>query len=70
MNGISPVFAIILTLIVACITVLLFVNHHIVWGVIFAIICVDFFADVVLSFKKSYRMLIIALPGIWMPYTC
>ena len=53
MNGISPVFAIILTLIVACITVLLFVNHHIVWGVIFAIICVDFFADVVLSLKKA-----------------
>ena len=52
-NGINPVLAIILTLIVACITVLLFVNHHYIWGVIFAIITIDFFADVVLSFKKA-----------------
>ena len=52
-NGINPVLAIILTLIVAALTVLLFVNHHFVWGVIFAIICIDFFADVVLSFKKA-----------------
>ena len=53
MNGINPVLAIVLTLIVGCITVLLFVNHHIVWGIIFALITIDFFADVVLSFKKA-----------------
>ena len=52
-NGINPAMAIVLTLIVACITVLLLVNHHFIWGVIFAILCIDFFADVVLSFKKA-----------------
>ena len=53
MNGINPVLAIVLTLIVGCITVLLFTHHHIIWGIIFAIITVDFFADVVLSLKKA-----------------
>ena len=52
-NGINPVLAIVLTLIVGAIAVLLFTHHHIVWGVIFAIITLDFFADVVLSFKKA-----------------
>ena len=52
-NGINPIFAIILTLVVAVIAVALFVSHHFIWGVIFAIICIDFFADVVLSFQKT-----------------
>ena len=52
-NGINPVLAIVLTLVVLCITVLLFTHHHIVWGVIFALITLDFFGDVVLSFKKA-----------------
>ncbi|MBR1781697.1 MAG: hypothetical protein IJ751_09890 [Oscillospiraceae bacterium] len=52
-NGINPVLAIVLTLIVAALTVLLFVGHHYIWGVIFALICIDFFADVVLSFKRA-----------------
>jgi len=51
-NGISPVVAIILTLLVAALTVWMFVTHHIFWGVVFALICVDFLADVILSFKK------------------
>ncbi len=53
MNGINPVLAIVLTLIVGAVTVLLFTHHHIIWGVIFAVITVDFFADVVLSLKKA-----------------
>ena len=52
-NGISPVIAILLTLIVAALTVWLFVKGHVFWGVVFALICVDFFADVILSFKKA-----------------
>ena len=52
-NGISPVICIILTLIVAALTVWMFATHHIFWGVVFALICVDFFADVILSFKKA-----------------
>lgn len=51
-NGISPVICIILTLLVAALTVWMFVRGHIFWGVVFALICVDFFADVILSFKK------------------
>ena len=52
-NGISPVVAIILTVLVAALTVWLFASGHPVWGVIFALICLDFLADVVLSFKKA-----------------
>lgn len=51
-NGISPVICIILTLLVAALTVWFFTSHHIFWGVVFALITVDFFADVILSFKK------------------
>ena len=51
-NGISPIVAIILTLIGCALTVWLFASHHIFWGVVFALITVDFFADVILSFKK------------------
>ena len=52
-NGIPPVIAIIVTLIVAALTVLLFTTGHFIWGVIFGIICLDFLADVVLSFQKA-----------------
>ena len=52
-NGISPVLAIILTVIVAFFTFWLFNTGHVFWGVVFAIICVDFLADVVLSFRKE-----------------
>ena len=53
MNGINPVLAIVLTAIVTALTVLLFANHHPVWGVIFALITVDFCADAVLSLKRG-----------------
>ena len=52
-NGISPVVTILLTLIVAALTAWMFARGHIFWGVVFALICVDFFADVILSFKKA-----------------
>ncbi len=52
-NGISPVVAILVTLIAAALTVWFFVRGHIFWGVVFVLICVDFFADVILSFKKA-----------------
>ena len=52
-NGISPVVAIIVTLIVAALCVWMFTTGHIVWGIIFGLITIDFFADVVLSFQKA-----------------
>ena len=52
-NGIHPILAIILTLLVAALTVIFFVGGHIFWGVVFALITVDFFADVILSFKRT-----------------
>ena len=52
-NGISPVIAILLTVIVAALTVCLFVPGRPVWGVICALICLDFLADAVLSFKPA-----------------
>ena len=53
MNGISPVLAILVTLVVAALTVVLFATRHPAWGVILALICVDFFADVVLAFQHE-----------------
>ncbi len=52
-NGISPVVCIILTVLVAALTVWMFAKSHIFWGIVFALICVDFLADVILSFKKA-----------------
>lgn len=52
-NGISPVVAILVTLIVAALTIWFFAKSHIFWGIVFAIVCVDFLADVILSFKKA-----------------
>ena len=51
-NGISPAVALILTALVAVLTAWMFRGGHIFWGVVLTIICVDFFADLVLSFKK------------------
>ena len=52
-NGISPVIAILVTLIAAALTAWMFVRGHVFWGIVFALICVDFLADVILSFKKA-----------------
>lgn len=51
-NGINPIVAIILTVLVAVLAVVFFTGGHIFWGVVFALITVDFAADVVLSFKR------------------
>ena len=53
LNGINPIVAILLTVLVAAPTVVFFVTGHIFWGVVFALITLDFFADVILSFKKA-----------------
>ena len=52
-NGISPVAAIICTLVILALTIVFFVTGHPVWGVIFALITIDVFADLVLSFRKG-----------------
>ena len=53
LNGLNPIVAILLTLLVAALTVVFFVTGHIFWGVVFTLITLDFFADVILSFKKA-----------------
>ncbi len=52
-NGINPIVAILLTVLVAALTVVFFATGHIFWGVVFALITLDFCADVILSFKKA-----------------
>ena len=52
-NGISPIVALILTALVAVLTVVFFTGGHAFWGVVFAIITVDFAADLLLSFKPK-----------------
>ena len=52
-NGLNPVLAVVLTAIVAALTVVLYAKGHPVWGTIFALITVDFLADAVLAFKKA-----------------
>ena len=52
-NGIHPAAAILLTALAAFLTVLLFKGSHVFWGIIFALITVDFLADAVLPFKKA-----------------
>lgn len=52
-NGIPPVIAILLTLLVGIGAVLCFTGGHIFWGIVLALITVDFFADVLLSFRKG-----------------
>ena len=50
---INPVLALILTVLVAVLTVIFFKGGHTFWGIVFAVICVDFFADLLLSLKKQ-----------------
>ena len=52
-NGISPVVALVLTLLMAFFAIMLLKSGHVFWGIVFVIICVDFFADLLLSLKKS-----------------
>ena len=52
-NGINPIVAIILTLVVCALTLVFFAGGHSFWGVVFALITVDFAADFVLSFKRT-----------------
>ena len=51
-NGIHPIIAIVLTLTVAALCALFFIRGHIFWGIVFALIAVDFGADAVLSLKR------------------
>ena len=50
-NGINPIAALILTALVCVLTVVFFTHGHVFWGVIFALITLDFAADLLLSFK-------------------
>lgn len=52
-NGISPVIALILSLVVGFLTVRIFQGGHNFWGVVFTLIFIDFIADFVLSLKQS-----------------
>ena len=52
-NGIHPIIAIVLTLAVAAISALFFIRGHIFWGIVFALIAVDFGADAVLSLRHT-----------------
>ena len=51
-NGISPILALVLTILVAFLTIRFFAKEHVFWGIVFAVICVDFCADLVLALKK------------------
>lgn len=51
-NGLNPIVALILTILVAVLCVVFFVGGHGFWGVVFALITVDFLMDAVLAFKK------------------
>ncbi|MBR1565662.1 MAG: hypothetical protein IJ649_02760 [Oscillospiraceae bacterium] len=53
LNGINPITAILLTVLAAVLTVVFFTGGHIFWGIVFALIAVDFFADVILSLKRA-----------------
>ena len=52
-NGISPIVALILTALVCVLTVVFFTGGHVFWGVVFALITLDFAADLLLSFKPK-----------------
>ena len=51
-NGISPILALILTVLIAVVTVLIWKGGHVFWGIVFTLICIDFCADLVLSLKR------------------
>lgn len=52
-NGINPIVAIILTVLVCVLTVVFYTGGHPFWGIVFALITVDFAADAVLAFKRT-----------------
>ena len=52
-NGINPILAIVLTLVMAALSIWMFATTHIFWGIVFCLITIDFAADAVLSFKKA-----------------
>ena len=52
-NRLNPIVAILIALVVVALTVLFFCTGHIFWGVVFALISLDFLADAVLSLKKA-----------------
>ena len=52
-NGISPILAIVLTILVCILTVVFFNGGHVFWGIVFALITVDFLADAILSLKQN-----------------
>ena len=52
-NGVNPILALILTVLVAVLTVVFFTGGHIFWGIVFALITIDFCADALLSFKTE-----------------
>ena len=45
--------AIILTALAAVLTVVFFTGGHVFWGIVFALITIDFCADLVLAFKRT-----------------
>ncbi len=51
-NGISPVLALVLTALVIALCIWMFATAHIFWGIVFALIAIDFAADAALSLKK------------------
>ena len=52
-NGINPIVAILLTVLVCVLTVVFFTHGHVFWGIVFAIITLDFGADAVLALKPN-----------------
>lgn len=51
-NGISPVLAVVLTLLAGALALWLYKTGHVFWGVVFTLIFADFLADMILSFKS------------------
>ena len=52
-NGINPIVAILLTVLVCVLTVVFFKSGHAFWGIVFALITIDFAADALLAFKPN-----------------
>ena len=52
-NGIPPIVAVLLTALVGAGAVLCFTGGHVFWGIVLALITVDFLADAILSFRKG-----------------
>ncbi len=53
MNRLNPVIALILTVLAAVCMVLLYKGGHVFWGIVLTVICIDFFADLILSLRKA-----------------